>query len=76
MTEGSPIAFADIMAVVHTEPLPWQSTDLLEFNGQQVRVRTMIDVEAKWHRHVDSDELFLFSMASWRLTSGNKADLR
>ena len=38
---------------------PWQSTDLLEFNGIKVRHRIMQDAEARWHTHRGSAEFFL-----------------
>ncbi|MPT46894.1 MAG: cupin domain-containing protein [Sphingobium sp.] len=38
----------------------WHSVDLLSFNGGPVRHRTMAEVEAQWHSHSQSDELFFF----------------
>ena len=61
---------ADIALTAHPSEQGWQSSDLLSFNGQKVRLRTMNAVEARWHRHLNSDELFIV------LTGRLEVDLR
>jgi mannose-6-phosphate isomerase-like protein (cupin superfamily) len=36
----------------------WRSVDVATVNGNTVRLRTMQDFTARWHRHGESDELF------------------
>lgn len=61
---------ADIALAKHTLEQSWQTSDLLQFNGHNVRFRTMNAVEARWHRHPQSDELFIV------LTGQLEIDLR
>jgi mannose-6-phosphate isomerase-like protein (cupin superfamily) len=51
-------SFVDTTLIHHTAEQGWQSTDLLPFNRNNMRYRTMNDVEAQWHTHFDTDELF------------------
>jgi quercetin dioxygenase-like cupin family protein len=36
----------------------WKSVDLATVNGTTVRLRTMEKFTARWHAHVEGDELF------------------
>jgi mannose-6-phosphate isomerase-like protein (cupin superfamily) len=51
------------VAKIEQENLPsqesWKSTRLLSVNGNNVKLRAMRNTEAPWHRHDDSDELFI-----------------
>jgi mannose-6-phosphate isomerase-like protein (cupin superfamily) len=51
------------LAEIRHEDLPsqesWKSTRLLSVNENNVRFRAMRNAEAPWHRHEDSDELFV-----------------
>jgi|SRR5215469_13552017 len=37
----------------------WKTTRLLSVNGNNVKLRAMCKTVAQWHRHNDSDELFI-----------------
>ena len=37
----------------------WKSIRLLSVNGNNVKLRVMRNMKAPWHRHEDSDELFI-----------------
>jgi mannose-6-phosphate isomerase-like protein (cupin superfamily) len=51
------------LAKIDLENLPsqesWKSIRLLSVNGNNVKLRVMRNMEAPWHRHEDSDELFI-----------------
>ena len=51
------------LAKIDLENLPsqesWKSIRLLSVNGNNVKLRVMRNKEAPWHRHEDSDELFI-----------------
>jgi len=59
MADEAAVATADMAVAGHGLEKGWQSTDLLQFNDAMVRFRTMHVVEAHWHKHTDSDELFI-----------------
>lgn len=58
MVNTSLFTMADANLIPHSEASGWQSDDLLTFNGNEVRYRTMNGVEANWHKHRDTDEMF------------------
>lgn len=58
MENTTPVTLADTRLVPHSGEKGWQSADLISFNGNKVRYRTMNGVEARWHRHHDTDEMF------------------
>ena len=51
------------LAKIDLENLPsqesWKSIRLLSVNGNNVKLRVMRNMKAPWHRHEDSDELFI-----------------
>ena len=58
MEKTSTVTQADTNLFSHSGEEGWQSHELLAFNGNKVRYRTMDRVEARWHKHRDSDEMF------------------
>ena len=55
----------------------WQSVDVATVNGNTVRLRTMKDFTARWHSHVESDELFYVLSGLFHLDTDNRTvDLR
>jgi mannose-6-phosphate isomerase-like protein (cupin superfamily) len=55
----------------------WQSVDIATVNGNTVRLRTMRNSTARWHTHVDSDELFYVLSGLFHLdTDERSVDLR
>jgi mannose-6-phosphate isomerase-like protein (cupin superfamily) len=55
----------------------WQSVDVAAVNGNTVRLRTMQDFTARWHSHVDSDELFYVLSGLFHLDADERTvDLR
>lgn len=59
MQSISLFTLADADLVSHSTEKGWVNYDLISFNGNMVRHRTMNDVEARWHMHSHSDEMFL-----------------
>ncbi len=58
MDDTDEVTTADPSLICHSNGIGWQSDDLLAFNGKKVRYRTMNCVEARWHKHDDTDEMF------------------
>jgi mannose-6-phosphate isomerase-like protein (cupin superfamily) len=58
MENTSPVTLVDTRLILHSKEKGWQSADLLSFNDNKVRYRTMNGVEARWHKHDHTDEMF------------------
>lgn len=58
LNQKLPVIATDTGRERHSTEVGWQSTDLLSFNGNKVRYRTMNAVEARWHKHDNTDEMF------------------
>ena len=58
MSSTYSVTSADATLIFNSNEKGWFSVDLLAFNGNRVRNRTMNDVEASWHKHSDTDEMY------------------
>ena len=55
----------------------WKSVDVATVNGNTVRLRTMQNFTARWHSHVESDELFYVLSGLFHLDTDERTlDLR
>jgi mannose-6-phosphate isomerase-like protein (cupin superfamily) len=55
----------------------FKSVDVATVNGNTVRLRTMQNFTARWHSHVDSDELFYVLSGLFHLDTDERTlDLR
>ena len=59
MSEQPRVTLAEIKQENLLGQESWKTTRLLSVNGNNVKLRTMRNAEAPWHRHEDSDELFI-----------------
>ena len=59
MSEQALVTIANIEQENLTGQETRRTTYLLSMNGNNVKLRVMRKIEALWHRHDDSDELFV-----------------
>ena len=59
MCQQSPVTLDEIKQENWSNQESWKSTRLLSVNENNVKYRMMRNAEAPWHRHEDSDELFI-----------------
>ena len=58
MSQEAGISLAEIDLENFPSQESWKSTRLLSVNENNVKLRMMRNMEAPWHHHADSDELF------------------
>ncbi|ASY74401.1 cupin domain-containing protein [Sinorhizobium fredii] len=61
------VTFIDPKSVAHDPSKAWQSTDLVAINDGMLRLRSMRNTEAQWHKHAGSDEFFMLVSGSFEM---------